>query len=41
MKTNIPGLIVTLIITFNLICVAAFFILRVLRRRQEPEDGEE
>ena len=41
MKTNIPGLIVTVIITFNLICVAAYFMLRVLRRREEPEDPEE
>jgi len=43
MKTNIAGLVVTVIITFNLICMAVFFILRALKRgenRKFEEDGD-
>lgn len=40
MKTNIAGLVVTVIITFNLICMAVFFMLRFLRKQEEPDDLE-
>ncbi len=43
MKSSLPGIIITVIITFNLVCLAVYYMLKGIkdRRRLEEEDKED
>jgi len=40
MKTNIPGIIITVIITFNLLCLVAYFIVKGIQDRRDIDENE-
>jgi|GEM_PF-1572674 len=43
MKNSLPGIIITVIIAFNLICLAVYYMLKGIkdRKRLEEEDDQE
>jgi hypothetical protein len=49
MKTNVPGIIITCIITFNIFCLIAYFVLKTINASRksgnenevEPDANEE
>ena len=41
MKTNIPGLIVTIIIAFNIFCLLLYFFLKFLKHDRKIAEDEE
>ena len=41
MKANIAGIVMTVIIAFNLICLALFYILKGLKQRRDLWEEDE
>lgn len=41
MKTNIPGIIITCIITFNIFCLIAYYVIKAVKASRYDKDMEE